>query len=472
MTAKLTCSLALSLAALTACTGTKDDDWVDPEAVDDTAGETTDDTDETDPQAEAGDSIEEALPVTLSQDTTLIATGVIDPAGDRDFYALEVSQGQFIAVASLSYAMLGEVVLDTVIRLYDDQGELLATNDDMPYRYLETDSALYFQAEYDGVYYVEVLEWADWADQGANGGSSYEYQFHAWEIDNLEIYDNDTQAEADAWLDDDVYIYYSGGWDDYSSNFYGHFSDGDDIDIWPVSFESDGSHYMWSIWPGYHGDAELRMSLYSPDWELLATTDQPEITPDYHAFYDVGVMYPVYEGTYYVVVENLNGSYGPGNFYAGVQLGYIAETADEETEPNDNISQGSRINFTESSATANYYFGRGHGVLPDADDGGDYWTILSPDVGGLSNRYLNVTIQAETVGSTADIQVTVFADDGTQLAQENIHPEIDSTDPEVWDYELPDTGAVHIFVEALSEGPEPLANHYYMLVSVSDEPNH
>ena len=51
--------------------------------------------------------------------------------------------------------------------VWDAEGNLLATNDDMPYRMWETDSALYYQATEDGTFYAEVLEFSDWHDDYA-----------------------------------------------------------------------------------------------------------------------------------------------------------------------------------------------------------------------------------------------------------------------------------------------------------------
>ena len=87
------------------------------------------------------------------------AEEAIDYAGDR-LLQVDATRARPTNSHALFYYTDPDIVCDTVMRLYNQDGELLATNDDMLYR-LETDSALIFQATYDGPYYIEILEWSE-----------------------------------------------------------------------------------------------------------------------------------------------------------------------------------------------------------------------------------------------------------------------------------------------------------------------
>lgn len=459
----------LALLTLLAC-GDKEEPYVDPEVVvDDTGEEVTDDTGEV-VESDAGDTIEEAQAAEFGGEEAMQIPGTISPAGDRDFYEIQATAGDHIELYTASYALLGEVVLDTVLRVYDESGQQIDENDDMPFRWQETDSAVTFQAPYTGSYFVEVLEWGDWADAGASGGATYEYILVGFTIDSLETVANDTQAEADAWAEGGAYRYYGNPHDEYASRFYGDFvGDSNGIDVWPQEFsETDGTHYTWSIYPGYHGNADLKMSLYNESWELLASTTDTEVTTSYIVVYDVGIMYPVTDGTYYLAVENQSGSTDAGDYYGGITTGYTNALTDVEVEPNDSLGQGTTMEWTESSNTAGYFFARGSGSLPTLDDT-DRWRIGSSDTDGLNGKYLNVEVMAERAGSLLDAEVKVFDADGNELASQIGDSVSGSNDPNLMDLVLPSTGSVSIEVTPVDLDDSEAANYYYVIMTVSDE---
>lgn len=460
----------VTLALLAAC-GEKDGTTDDSAVTTDDSEVTTDDSGEV--ATEAPDSIaevEETAP--YNTDSGLIAEETIGEPGDRDFYGLEVEEGDFVQLRTIAYGLTGEVVCDTVLRLYDQDGNLLATNDDMPYRFQETDSALFFQAAYTGVYYVEVLEWSDWAenpDYPPTGGSTYRYELYGFPLDSLDVLPNDSLDDADALIDSGAILYYTTAMDEYVRLFLGDFDEGDQVDYWPLQFTSGGAHYMFSLWPTYMGEAELALSLYNPDGERVAYTESPEFSSTYYFLYDVGLMHPMSEGTWYVGVENLSGDTGPGNFYAGLYMGYTAEYGSEEVEPNDDTLDASRLSFTESTSTANYFYGRAHGNIPDFDDV-DTYVVTASDVDSLAGRYLNAQVMAESVGSTGAFTLLVRDADDNLLGEASLHPDYGTGDPELRDILLPEGGSVSVQLVPDDLGDEPLANHYYLMLRVTDDP--
>lgn len=469
----MTRSLLLALALFSACDDKAATD--DSVTTDDSEENTTDDSSSTDdseePTGEAGNDIATASPVIVDETSGLLAAETIDPAGDRDFFAMSLNEGDHVQLFTASYAIFGEVLVDTVIRIYDPNGNFLAEDDDMPYRFQETDSAVYFQAATTGTYYVEVLEWGDWAGEGANGGDTFEYELYGNVIGDLEIFANDTFADADTLIADSTVLYYASAFSDYPYHFFGDFEDGDNTDIWPLNFEETGAHYMWSFWPGYYGDAQVVMSLYNPDNELVATTELPAYTPNYRVAYDVGIMHQIdVAGTWYLVVDNISGDYGAGNFYPGVLMGYTDAFATVETEPNDSAAVSNALTWTESTTTAGYFYARGNGVLPEPNDSVDVWNILSIDTDGLAGKYLNVGVAAEFMGSTLDAEIIILDGDGQVVASSSLNETDDGPDPEVRDVLLPDTSAITIEIAGEDWGSDELANFYYFIATVSPDP--
>lgn len=194
--------LALAVLGLAACTGDVSTDPVD-DTNDDTPINIPDIPEPPDelPGDDVTDFIEE--PATIYE----IHQGTLDPAGDRDFFAIEATAGATYSFFTLAYAINQETEPDTVIRVWDPAGNMIAENDDMLYRYQETDSAVYFQATEDGTYSIEVLEWADWAGEATVGGPSFEYVLAGWEVpitehegrnDSIALVDADAEEQADA----------------------------------------------------------------------------------------------------------------------------------------------------------------------------------------------------------------------------------------------------------------------------------
>ena len=484
---------ALLALLLLGCDG-KDEGIDNPEYTDDT--ETTETTPVSDPDM-AGDTIEDAASTEALDDLEwgdVIAEGAIDEAGDRDFYAIQVEQGYDYLIAAAAYIYNYEGVPDTVLRLYNEDGEFLAENDDMPFRFWETDSALWFQAEYDGTYYVEVLEFSDWSESSeAEGGSNYEYEL--WGVktyysEGSSYGENDTQEDADALYeyvlkDGDAGLYYSSWFDgylddsfaQYISNIYGHISYDGDVDVWrfDLDYSKDDYDWGWMTWTAFDitdPDFVPRFSLYNADWEQVATTTDVGYTGNYYATYDTDLAYPVTSGTWYLVVENdvKWGTYGP--LYAINRLTWLGSIADQETESSDLVGLGDTLTMTESTNTAGYYYGRGTGMI-DTDDERDSYRIDAGDVGGsLGGMYLSVELQAEGIGSFLDAKVVIYDEDTkTVLTEASVNPSNNEVDPHVLDLEISgDPTQVFVSVEPESQGEVGASNHYIFIAYLYSEP--
>lgn len=487
----LSVTAILAMASTTACPGDKtisNDDTAnqnpngggDDTSIGDDSGQVSN---------EAGDSIDQAESLTDPSEWTWgspIASDAIDPAGDRDFFKFDATSGEvyYLAVAADMGAEAGQP--DSVMRLYDQDGNLIATNDDMPLRIWGTDSGIEFQAAYDGPYYIEVLEWSDWdtGSDGPEGGSDYTYDLWGSTFTNLfgEAYPgdtepNDTPAEADALVANNTNEgYYTNPFveavgDSAPIDFSGDMYQANDIDYWAQSFTSDVWAF-WSLWPSARGSADFRFKLYDQDGNLVASSDSPTYSPDGHIFYDFGILYPAKaDDTYYLEVFDANGTSGDGTFYPGFIAAYNSDVIDSESATyNDAIGAGDSIVFTESSNFPGLYAGYTSGTL-DGTDVADNYRAESSDAGGFDSRYLSVYIQAAQVGSLLDAKVTVYDQDGNVLESATDQPDdASAADPEIWDLDLSGVDSVNIMVEPESQGDATGSNYYIMGVVVYDSP--
>ncbi len=115
------------------------------------------------PDASSGDnndSFGQAVPLTV--DDTMGKGGAIDPAGDRDFYKFTGTAGQTVAINISANTMDNPMLVDTVIQLYDASMTQIAENDDAIPR-INTDSEIIIKLPSSGDFYIEVMEYSDWA---------------------------------------------------------------------------------------------------------------------------------------------------------------------------------------------------------------------------------------------------------------------------------------------------------------------
>jgi hypothetical protein len=440
-----------------------------------------------------GDTTSDARSVELGVWKEAVASDVIDQPGDKDFYRLEVEEGQYITVGTGAYALDEDTTPDTVIRIYNSDGEMIAENDDMPYRYQETDSAMHFRATYTGPYFVEVLEWSDWAGEGGAGDSTYTYELYAWVNESVEVESNDSDSatverlgELGYWAggeyDDGTYLvgYYAldpfGG---FGYTFLGALESDEDTDWWVVqaSADDDGSnpyyHLMWGNWPGTPSTMTPAFTLYNEDLQVVATTSDTEIYSTYPGtYYDTGIIKRVpAEGIMYLEVSRSAGTSGVGAAYAG-QIGFFLNilAADWEDTAGEDIEDGYYPTWTVSEATPGFYYMRGGSDMSETDLT-DSWVIRSAEVGGFEDRVLDVAAISQGYGSEADVMITIYDEDGeTVLATINDNTDYSiSTDPAVAAWPLPaDSDTIYIVVEAEELGPDEMANYYYMTAYIYD----
>jgi hypothetical protein len=458
--------VALALPFFAACAedkppGEESDADTDADSDTDADADTDADTD----AADAGDDIASATSVAYSDGKTPSASDAIREAGDRDFFTIDMAEGETTMAFTFAYALDGDADPDTVLRIYDGAGTMLVENDDMPLRVLETDSAILFQAPAADTYYFEVLEWSDWdpTSEGPAGGPDWEYDFYALAFAPEEPDPNDTMEEVDAIIDAGDYVFWSNLFDnEFYVDFYADIDSATDVDLFRFDLEND-DYVAVILWPGYWPAADLEVTLYDESGAVLAQTDEPEYTTENSiTFSDMALLYRAGPGTYYFGIRDLAGTSGAGTYYGGMLALYLVDGIPLEAENNDVILAGNNLEITESDTTAGYYYGYVAGTL-DASDDIDAYHVSAADVGGtLEGMYVSFLVQAAEVGSLLDAKVTIYSSDGsTVLESTSVSDITGSDDPAAVDVEVPaGVDDVYIAVEVESSDANPDANQY------------
>jgi hypothetical protein len=465
------------------------------------------DTDSTEPvfvetatPSDMNDSIEEAVDLTAEEIPAFTIVGIaqdrINPAGDRDFYALNLEGGELYQFYTEAYdPATDSVVLDTVIRIYNEAGTMITENDDMVYRYRETDSAVFVSPATTGTFYAEVLEYCDWSGQ-CNPAGTYNHEYalnivnvpfteREGENDTLDAVfidddapddtDVDTDVDTDA---DDTPLYITSPVSNYAIDFYGRVDTAEDQDWWPISIADDSedpngspethSFLSLAMWPDI-GETTPNMALYNGAGELLGETSDP--VPGSNSLYidDAGILSYVEEGnTYYVKVSAGDGPTGVEGWYPAIRFTYLPILADLEEEPNNEVGQAQFFPLEESQSTEGFYSGGIMGGLGDNDN--DILKLSNADVGGFADKFVTVVVRAVDIGSQLDPKLEILNADGDVLQEISVDSAIeDHPDPVLRDYVPGVDGDLYIRISADALGTEATAQQWLVGVYIFNE---
>jgi hypothetical protein len=136
------------------------------------------------PTGDQNDSIEQAQDVGLNVNAGYPAT--IGQPGDRDYYYLDGAAGTFVRIYTNSYLTADGDRVDTVLRLYDANKTPVAENDDAVPR-ANVNSEIIYRLPADGRYFIEVLEWSDWAGDPPEGRPDFNYVVFARTVKDVDL---------------------------------------------------------------------------------------------------------------------------------------------------------------------------------------------------------------------------------------------------------------------------------------------
>ncbi len=230
-------------------------------------------------------------------------SGVIDFSGDQDWHAVSLTAGQ---TYRLNLQGAGATPLDSVLRLYDTAGRLIAYNDDAGD---SIDSELTFTASYTGVHYVSAGAFED--ETG-----SYSLQVSA--------------APLLDFSDDVVFVLPP------EAEFRSQVETSGDIDAVAVSLASNQFYTFNAIGDG---NLDTLLRLYDSQGALVASNDDFGSSQNSQIVYRSSI-----SGTFYLTVTGFGGSTGSyaltsnlnGTLYTGTgSAEYV-----EGSVLNDNLNGG------------------------------------------------------------------------------------------------------------------------------------
>jgi hypothetical protein len=195
------------------------------------------------PTGDGNDSFATATPLELGAPES----GVINPAGDRDYYSFEGTAGQWIQIFTEANPDDDPALVDTVITLYDSSMRQIAENDDSVPR-VNTDSELTVRLPSTGRYYVLVQEYSTWAGETAEGGRTFEYDLTVGQLNESEDAVNvDAEAGDDA-ASAQALTFFSGMGGGTFSLIAGTLDAGD-VDVYSFSMPAGGGSYSVNVMP-------------------------------------------------------------------------------------------------------------------------------------------------------------------------------------------------------------------------------
>ncbi len=309
-----------------------------------------------------GDWTQTATPIAYGQNIS----GTINPPPDTDYFAFYAEQGDFI-IAEV-FAQRQGSPLDSMLALYDEQGNIIAFNDD----YYGLDSYISYQITQSGRYFLRVIPYG-----GSNvGGPDFTYTLSLRKT-LAEQEPNDTPAQATQIA--------------YGDTILGEINPPDDLDFYKFSGQL-GDYVAISVeafdpwWQNpaltlYDSDGQIVLAYNDnfPDW--LWWSNNPRI-----------VRFPLpHDGDFYVKVEDVWGV--TGNY----MLTIVKDAPDDHSDWPQNattIASGQTVD----------------GVIDPQFDS-DYFVFDSP-----AGYFATAEVIAQRQGSPLIAILALYDEQGQQLA--------------------------------------------------------
>lgn len=315
---------------------------------------------------DGNDSFDTATPATLG---TAIEDGVIDPAGDLDYYSFEGEAGQWIAITTSANPDDDPEMVDTVLTLFDSSMTQIAENDDSIPR-TDTDSEIFTRLPSAGTYYVLVQEFSTWADDTPEGMESFAYELLIAEIDPDAV-----AVTLDAEGGDDVgsaqTLRYNVSANGDFGLLIGELRDGSDVDVFSFNVSDSKPFPRFTVLPsGSDGNGSSAMP--SAVWVTDAAGTEIIGRIDPSALQDLSPGVPT--GEYRLWVEH-GGSAGANDFYT---LKAFRFTSDNPPEMNDTLN--------DVAATAETL------TLEDDDEDGIFTAFVLAQVGDGDTDFFSIDV--------------------------------------------------------------------------------
>lgn len=335
-------------------------------------------------------------------------TGILNPAGDVDYYTFESTGSELVRVATVLEDDVVEFGGDTVLVVRDPTDRVVAVVDNYPTesRVTGADSVVYAWLAEPGTYTVSVHDDGDYfadPDDPADGFRSYVYSLSVseWsrgtsESDSAESPSVDIEIESDrSWSSTGVVI-----------------EEPEDVDHLSVTVDASlsGYHLVLDANRDLTGsDLVPRFQLYNADDELILS--KSDVGPQGKALVPFAP-----SGSYRLEIDDAEGQ-GSANHWTFAHLIVVPDdfdnsTFEREAGTHDSRESAQALTQTESTTSSgnSYTFANLYGTLDDPE-GADWFALEA----GYGTNYLGLCLSAGVYGSLASVSAELYDSEGALL---------------------------------------------------------
>ena len=415
------------------------------------------------PSSDPGDTPDEARPLP-SPEPALQVSDAIDPAGDIDWYSVELSAGDTLWIAILSELRSPPSPLSPRLEVHGPGGDAQVARG-MPLAIGGDNTALAYEATESGVHLIQVEAGtphsASLAADPTLGSPNHTYSLRLERSVPFESEpDNDTPEQLTDWLEEDGHYGYLG--DPFIAGyplFSGRADRSEDLDLFPWTVRgeladgtpADWELWSWSPWPGSSPVADWTVTSRTDDGTetFLGQTGTPTTDPLWRIarrnlplLPDVGLLVAPSPSDMWLEVAHPVDAGSVGTAYTGIVAGWYTDAIDREAElPTDLDEARTPTVHAEADRSLTALWG----VLEDHESSDRY--VIAVD---SERPWLQVFVQAQGVGSALDPSLSIVAD-GVLVDAAHTSPLDGGADPELLDVDASTLTSVMVVVEA--DGP-------------------
>jgi len=356
---------------------------------------------------------------------------VINPASDKDFFLINLTEGEWYQIFTDANPDDNTDMVDTVVRVYDSGGTMVASVDDAFPR-LTTDSELFYRAPATGEYCIEVLEFSDWYGNSPEGQATFSYDLRVLPLDfglyeqvNLDSEDggtamsNDSDAAAESGLS--VFTTTSG---QVFTQMAGMLDPGTDVDWWEFTTPAATIGFSMDLTPAGPGGNQVSgfgstegpglVGLYDTTGQLLAEVDNAQQANGLDGMSSVPLSAST---TYRVKVDRQTATLGTNDFYflkVFTQDTLNPQEGGNGQTPSDNGTNdtkgGAETGQSQLNDDGSYSTFIG-GTIPEGDV--DWWTF---DTAGMPAAGQNLVVACSSWAAGSGVRgfTVSYTDDGGQ----------------------------------------------------------
>jgi hypothetical protein len=281
-------------------------------------------------------------------------TGVVNPAGDQDYYKFTGTAGSWVGIWISANAECSTDKLDPVVTLYDSTETMIAQNDD-EIQGVNCDSYLITRLPEAGTYYMTVQDWYKFkypTDSSKwKGGPLYTYKIYLIELQNG-VNGTTIDQEPGNDLGTAAPVAFPSG---QAGTLLGAFANASDVDVYTFTLAADATVYFTFQSPGTSGNGST--AALGNVW-LTDGTDATVVARIDGAAGANELQPPLIPAGSYALWVTASGALGTNPFYsASNYTGTTDNPLDTEgatnTGMNDDAANAQAL--TESSTVGSYY---------------------------------------------------------------------------------------------------------------------